>query len=154
VNGPNAAGLVFPPNVEYDLFFSGRYVEDLVTGKATKPDPEQRSDRIYIGFAVHRGVLGPHTDIHHLRPADVTCNSDRGDLDFDESEFARAECASRCDADSFEPRDTIKGDVGRILFYMDVGHAGDDGVPDLALVDDDSNSGPLLGHLCTSARLE
>jgi hypothetical protein len=51
VNGPKAAGLVFPPD-EYDLFFSGRYVEDLVTGKATNPDPEQRSDRIYTGFAV------------------------------------------------------------------------------------------------------
>jgi hypothetical protein len=56
VNGPKAAGLVFPPD-EYDLFFSSRYVEDLVTGKATNPDPEQRSDRIYTGFAVRRGVF-------------------------------------------------------------------------------------------------
>ena len=47
---------MFPPD-QYDLFFSGRYVEDLVTGKATNPDPEQRSDRIYTGFAVRRGVF-------------------------------------------------------------------------------------------------
>lgn len=32
---------------------------------------------------------------------------------------------------------------------MDVRYAGDDGVPDLALIDEDSRSGPLLGHLCT-----
>jgi endonuclease I/endonuclease/exonuclease/phosphatase family metal-dependent hydrolase len=90
-----------------------------------------------------------HTDIHHLRPEDVTCNSDRGSLDFDESEFMHAECASRRDAGSFEPRDAVKGDIARMLFYMDVRYAGADGVPDLALVDEDSNSGPLLGHLCT-----
>ena len=56
VNGPKAAALVFPPD-QYDLFFSGRYIEDLVTGKANNPDPEQRSDRIYTGFAVQRGVF-------------------------------------------------------------------------------------------------
>jgi endonuclease/exonuclease/phosphatase family metal-dependent hydrolase len=56
VNGPKAAALVFPPD-QYDLFFSGRYIEDLVTGKANNPDPEQRSDRIYTGFAVRRGVF-------------------------------------------------------------------------------------------------
>jgi endonuclease I len=90
-----------------------------------------------------------HTDIHHLRPADVTCNSDRGNLDFDESDFAHADCASWRGADSFEPRDAVKGDVAPMLFYMDVRYAGDDGVPDLALIDRDSNSEPLLGHLCT-----
>jgi uncharacterized protein len=90
-----------------------------------------------------------HSDIHHLCPADVTCNSDRGNLDFDESDIAHPECASRRDADSFEPRDADKGDIARMLFYMDVRYAGADGVPDLTLIDEDSNSGPLLGHLCT-----
>jgi endonuclease/exonuclease/phosphatase family metal-dependent hydrolase len=56
VNGPKAASLVFPPE-QYDLYFSARYIEDLLTGKATDPDPEQRSDRIYTGFAVRRGVF-------------------------------------------------------------------------------------------------
>jgi hypothetical protein len=56
VNGPKAAALVFPPD-EWDTYFSGRYVEDLVTGRATTPDAEQRSDRIYTGFAVRRGVF-------------------------------------------------------------------------------------------------
>ena len=39
--------------------------------------------------------------------------------------------------------------MARMLFYMDVRYAGADGVPDLELIDADSNSGPLLGHLCT-----
>ena len=79
-----------------------------------------------------------HSDIHHLRPADVTCNSDRGNLDFDESDVAHPECASRRDADSFEPRDAVKGDIARMLFYVDVRYAGADGVPDLTLIDADS----------------
>jgi hypothetical protein len=44
VNGPKAVGLVFPPD-QYALFFSARYIDDLVTGKATNPDPG-RSARI------------------------------------------------------------------------------------------------------------
>jgi hypothetical protein len=47
---------VFPPD-QYGLHFSERYIDDLVTGKATHADPEQRSDRIYTGFAVRRGVF-------------------------------------------------------------------------------------------------
>jgi endonuclease/exonuclease/phosphatase family metal-dependent hydrolase len=48
VNGPRAAHLVFPAD-QWDLFFSGRYADDLVTGR--------ESDRIYTGFAVRRGVF-------------------------------------------------------------------------------------------------
>jgi exonuclease III len=48
VNGPRAAQLVFPTD-QWDLFFSGRYADDLITGR--------ESDRIYTGFAVRRGVF-------------------------------------------------------------------------------------------------
>jgi exonuclease III len=48
VNGPKAAQLVFPME-QWDLFFSGRYADDLITGRD--------SDRIYTGFAVRRGVF-------------------------------------------------------------------------------------------------
>jgi endonuclease/exonuclease/phosphatase family metal-dependent hydrolase len=48
VNGPRAAHLVFPP-AEWDVVFSGRYADDLVTGRET--------DRIYTGFAIRRGVF-------------------------------------------------------------------------------------------------
>ena len=42
------AQLVFPTD-QWDLFFSGRYADDLITGR--------ESDRIYTGFAVRRGVF-------------------------------------------------------------------------------------------------
>jgi exonuclease III len=48
VNGPRAAQLVFPTD-RWDLYFSGRYADDLITGR--------ESDRIYTGFAVRRGVF-------------------------------------------------------------------------------------------------
>jgi poly(3-hydroxybutyrate) depolymerase/endonuclease/exonuclease/phosphatase family metal-dependent hydrolase len=48
VNGPRAARLVFPAD-EWDVFFSGRYADDLVAGR--------QSDRIYTGFAVRRGAF-------------------------------------------------------------------------------------------------
>jgi hypothetical protein len=48
VNGPRAAQLVFPTD-RWDLFFSGRYADDPITGR--------ESDRIYTGFAVRRGVF-------------------------------------------------------------------------------------------------
>jgi endonuclease I len=35
-----------------------------------------------------------HTDIHYLRPTDVTCNSDCDNLDFDESDEAHPACAA------------------------------------------------------------
>jgi hypothetical protein len=53
VNGPKAAALMFPPD-QYDLFFSGRYIEHLVTGKAT--DPISRSARIASTRALRCGA--------------------------------------------------------------------------------------------------
>ena len=52
VNGPQAARRVFP-QTDYDLYFSGRYVEDKKTGR--------ESDRIYTGFAVRKGVFATVT---------------------------------------------------------------------------------------------
>ena len=64
---------------------------------------------------------GPGTDVHHLRPEDVTVNSTRGNLDFDNGGSAVAQCTGcLSDGDSFEPRDAVKGDVARMIFYMAV----------------------------------
>ena len=79
---------------------------------------------------------GPGTDIHHLRPEDVSVNSDRGHLDFDNGGNPHPE-AIGCyyDSDSFEPRDEVKGDVARIIFYMAVRYEGERGELDLELAD-------------------
>ncbi|MFF5171513.1 endonuclease [Micromonospora sp. NPDC000089] len=94
-------------------------------------------------------ATGPGTDVHHLRPEDVTVNSTRGNKDFDAGGSAVAEApGSYTDADSFEPRNAVKGDVARMIMYMAVRYEGDDGWPDLE-VDDTVNNGtaPYLGRL-------
>ena len=50
---------------------------------------------------------------------------------------------------SFEPRDAVKGDVARMLFYMDTRYEGQDITPDLELVDRVTSVGEAkLGTLC------
>ena len=94
-------------------------------------------------------ATGPGTDIHHLRPEDVTVNSTRGNKDFDNGGTAVAQCPD-CfsDADSFEPRDAVKGDVARTVFYMAVRYDGGDGFADLEPNQSTSNgTAPYLGRL-------
>ncbi len=76
------------------------------------------------------------TDAHHIRPTDASVNSDRGNLDFDIGGNPVNE-APGCfrDGDSFEPRDEVKGDVARMIFYMATRYEGGNGEPDLEIVD-------------------
>ena len=95
-----------------------------------------------------------HTDLHHLRPEDVSLNSTRGNKDFDNGGTAVAEApANKTDSDSFEPRAAVKGDVARMLFYMDVRYEGadDSGTPDLEIpnVAPTGSTAPQMGKLCT-----
>jgi endonuclease I len=94
-------------------------------------------------------ATGPGTDVHHLRPEDVRVNSMRGNLDFDEGGSPVDGCAG-CfrDSDSFEPRDEVKGDVARMVFYMAVRYEGTDGWPDLEPNETTGNgSAPAIGRL-------
>jgi endonuclease I len=101
--------------------------------------------------------IGPGTDLHALRPSDITVNSSRGNKDFDDGGEAHSE-ATGCytDADSWQVRDAVKGDVARAIMYMSVryeydGTSGDE--PDLILMDavTESSSGEYgyLGVLST-----
>ena len=95
------------------------------------------------------------TDAHHLRPTDASVNSSRSNLDFDNGGTQHSE-ATGCyyDSDSWEPRDAVKGDVARMMFYMVVRYEGDsddnNGL-DLELVDytPGGDAGPILGKLST-----
>ena len=91
-------------------------------------------------------------DAHHLRPADVQVNHDRDNKDFDEGGDHVPGTPSTCrmTGSTFEPPDASKGDIARMLFYMDVRYAGDvDNEPDLVLVDAVNTSGTQLGKLST-----
>ncbi|WP_030418167.1 endonuclease [Streptomyces sp. SCSIO 75703] len=94
-------------------------------------------------------ATGPGTDLHHLRPADVQVNSSRGNKDFDNGGTpVPGGGGSLGDSDSFEPRDAVKGDVARMIFYMAVRYEGDDGWPDLEVNGSVGNgSKPFIGKL-------
>ena len=95
-----------------------------------------------------------YTDIHHLKPCDESVNSSRGNKDFDDGGSAHSE-ATECnyDSDSWEPRDAVKGDVARMMFYMEVrydpGVHTDGTTYDLELVDNTNSSGATFGKLST-----
>ncbi|CAM2912314.1 endonuclease [Vibrio rarus] len=102
-----------------------------------------------------------YTDAHHLRPTNVQVNSTRSNYDFNNCRDTGVEVAGapgnyvdgsvRC----FEPRDEVKGDVARMIMYMDTRYQGNDNnMPDLVVVDrittaeEISANEPLHGKLC------
>ena len=102
------------------------------------------------------------TDLHHLRPTDDSVNSARGNLYFDNggspySDSSRygqsGTFATGCkkDGDSWEPRDEVKGDVARMIFYMATRYEGENGEVDLEVYDGipANNADPLHGVLST-----
>ncbi|WP_226529368.1 endonuclease [Metabacillus niabensis] len=95
--------------------------------------------------------MGAGTDLHHLRPTDVTVNSSRGNKDFDNGGTAQNKAPDTyADSDSWEPRDEVKGDVARMIFYMAVRYEGDNGELDLEVTEKVNNgSAPLHGKLST-----
>jgi endonuclease I len=81
------------------------------------------------------GDMGAYTDVHNLKPCDMTVNSARGAKDFDNGGTPNSE-ATDCYSTSttWEPRDDAKGDIARIIFYMDTRYTGDEGEPSLNVV--------------------
>ena len=68
------------------------------------------------------GVVADHAynDCHHLRAAEHIINIKRSDKDFGEvlNPKGTDEYGSKWDENIFEPRDEVKGDIARMLFYM------------------------------------
>jgi len=97
-----------------------------------------------------------YTDAHHLVAADRSVNSDRSDNDFEEGGAPDDECTGCFEGSgTWEPPDEVKGNVARMMFYMDIRYEGNDGsgTPDLQLVDlastERSNTFGQFGKLCT-----
>jgi endonuclease I len=80
-------------------------------------------------------ALGAHTDAHHLVAAERTMNSTKNnrffddchdgvnDDNFEDRGFGNYTCGDWY----FEPREEIKGDVARMLFYMATRYEGEEG---------------------------
>lgn len=96
---------------------------------------------------------GAGTDVHNLKPADVSINSTRNNRDFDNGGDAVTDSSPPTGYDgstdcfktstTFEPPDSLKGDIARIIFYMVVRYEGENGEVDLEMVNyaDSSPSG-------------
>lgn len=94
---------------------------------------------------------GPGTDLHLIRPTDVSVNNARSNLAFDNGGDPVIDndgpTGCRRDADSWEPRDAVKGDVARMIFYAAIRYEADPD-PDLELTDqamDRGDNRPLHG---------
>ncbi|MEU4626455.1 endonuclease [Actinoplanes sp. NPDC023801] len=136
-----------PSNVR--LFYSGVSRPKTLNGGATG-----NWNREHVWAQSHGDfgtVAGPGTDLHHLRPEDVTVNARRGNLDFDNGGSAVSGASGNyADADSWEPRAAVKGDVARMLFYMAIRYEGDDAFANLEINNATGNSGvPYHGKLST-----
>lgn len=100
-------------------------------------------------------TVPPSVDAHNLKPSDVDVNALRGEKDFDDGGAHVAGTPDSCltTASTFAPPDASKGDIARMMFYMDVRYSGDvDGEPDLQLVEAVDTSGTQLGRLSTLIR--
>lgn len=100
--------------------------------------------------------LPEYSDLHHLRPCDASVNSAKGNRDFSKGTTQYIDGSGPTDCYTapyiWEPRDSDKGDVARMMFYMAVRYEGDDGERDLELVSyiNSSPTGqPLYGNLDT-----
>jgi len=85
---------------------------------------------------------GPGTDVHHLRPASLSINSSRNNRNFKDC----IDCnplvyqgspsgATSTTEYTYEPNDNVKGDVARMIFYMALRYEGENGEPDLEIID-------------------
>ncbi len=62
----------------------------------------------------------PYCDAHHLRPSTTKINSTRSNKDFGEVPNATPDAyGNKTNNVLFEPRDEVKGDIARMMFYME-----------------------------------
>ena len=134
----------------------------LYTGRSIKKDDHSNStgyNREHVWAKSHgfkdESSSNPYCDVHHLRVTGMTINSTRSNSDF--YEFGSNETYSisgenKYTGDRFEPRDEVKGDVARMMFYMATMY-GFDGKYNLTLTEDKttsaSNGNGKFGNVAT-----
>jgi serine protease len=101
----------------------------------------------------------PYNDAHHLRAADKRVNNMRNNKDLREGGNllcvypyqSTGDCQVKAyqTTTTFEVPDQDKGDIARMLFYMDIRYAGQSArEPDIMLVNRATGAEPHLGYLC------
>ena len=137
--------------------YTGKSIAKWSNGSGEQSSNQDAWNREHVWSKSHgfpeREQLG-YTDAHHIRPADVSMNSTRSNYDFDNGGNAVQEAPENFysnELGTWEPRDAVKGDVARMMFYMDVRYEGDSKMPDLKLVNKigTESGSPEFGKLCT-----
>ena len=95
-----------------------------------------------------------YTDAHNLKPVDHSMNTLRGEKDFENGGEVVFNGSSLTDCFStnstFEPRNEVKGDIARMIFYMDLRYEGGSGEPNLVVVEGlTTYPNPQIGSLST-----
>ena len=86
-------------------------------------------------------AIGPGTDVHALRPCDISVNAARNNRWFAEcsTEYIDGTGPTGSYTSSTEwvwkPNNNVKGDVARMIFYMATRYEGANGEPDLKVID-------------------
>jgi|SRR5690554_699921 len=100
---------------------------------------------------------GPNTDVHHLRPCNIEVNAARGNRWFGNCSVPHYEGGTATGnflsstEHLWQPRAEVKGDVARMIFYMATRYEGQNGEPDLEVIDylpaNDNTSDPVHARL-------
>lgn len=102
-------------------------------------------EREHVWAKVHGGFETTRpagTDVHHIRPINGSVNSSRSSRYFAHCTTpylmggtVYTGCFTSTTEHIWEPRDEDKGDVARMIFYMAARYNGENGEPDLEIVD-------------------
>jgi len=141
------------------LLYSGKSVAKNSNGSGTKSSDPDAWNREHVWSKSHgfpNTDQMAYTDANHIRPADASLNTLRSNYDFDEGGEAVQEAPVNNYSvanNTWQPRAEVRGDVARMMFYMDVRYEGqeEDNTPNLMLVDRIGNDSgePYFGKLCT-----
>ncbi len=130
------------------LFYTKRSIPRLQRDCGLNPDGDRwNKEHLFVKNRGFKNIgMHAHNDIHHLVPTDKSVNRDRNGKDFEEGGEEHPECCN-CKWDGindpegqFEPPNGVKGQIARIMFYMEVRYDGSDNDsvngPNLQLVDE------------------
>lgn len=111
----------------------------IYSGLSISKEPQSYWNREHVWSKSHGDFgtdIGAGTDAHHLRPENPNINSLKSNLDFDNGGIPVPNATNnKYDGDSWEPRDEVKGDIARMIFYMATRYEGENGEPNLEVVD-------------------
>lgn len=105
---------------------------------------------------------GEGTDLHNLFAADISTNSARNNRNFDIGNTRYIDNGGTYNGTTdaytsstqwiWEPPDSLKGDIARVIFYMDVRYEGENGELDLEVADtllSNTDQSPIHGNART-----